>query len=157
MRLRSEKLLVSSLCFQMGKLVPLQRGGANGQDHGEAGEGEGVGPGRVQRGDVLPVARRGLYKPLTSPDPQLKGAWCPGGFNPHAYQAKTRFQRLLSNGWVNLYRYSAARSRTRMVGACTAAQLHPVDPWLESARFQPSSLLVSNVSSIWFQKFAFKC
>jgi hypothetical protein len=33
---------------------------------------------------------------LTPPDPQLKGAWYPGGFNPRTYQVKTRFQSLLS-------------------------------------------------------------
>jgi hypothetical protein len=31
---------------------------------------------------------------LTPPDPQLKGARCPGGFNPRAFHAKTRFQSL---------------------------------------------------------------
>jgi hypothetical protein len=29
---------------------------------------------------------------LTPPDPQLKGAWYPAGFNPCTYQVKTRFQ-----------------------------------------------------------------
>jgi hypothetical protein len=29
---------------------------------------------------------------LTPPDPQLKGAWYPGGFKPCTYQVKTRFQ-----------------------------------------------------------------
>ena len=33
---------------------------------------------------------------LTPPDPQLKSAWYPGGFNPCTYQVKTRFQNLLS-------------------------------------------------------------
>jgi hypothetical protein len=31
---------------------------------------------------------------LTPPDPQLKGAWYPGGFNPCTYQVKNRFQSL---------------------------------------------------------------
>jgi hypothetical protein len=30
----------------------------------------------------------------TPPDPQLKGAWYPGGFNPCTYQVKNRFQKL---------------------------------------------------------------
>jgi hypothetical protein len=29
---------------------------------------------------------------LTPPDPQLKGAWYPGGFNPCTCQVKNRFQ-----------------------------------------------------------------
>jgi hypothetical protein len=41
---------------------------------------------------------------LTPPDPQLKGAWYPGGFNPCAYQVKNRFQSLLSI--CNLRRYA---------------------------------------------------
>jgi hypothetical protein len=44
---------------------------------------------------------------LTPPDQQLKGAWYPGGFNPCTYQAKTRFQALLSNS--NLYRYGGGK------------------------------------------------
>jgi hypothetical protein len=31
---------------------------------------------------------------LTPPDPQLKGAWYPGGFNPGTYQVKNRFQNV---------------------------------------------------------------
>ena len=31
---------------------------------------------------------------LTPPDPQLKGAWCPGGFNPCSYHAQNRFQNV---------------------------------------------------------------
>jgi hypothetical protein len=31
---------------------------------------------------------------LTPPDPQLKGAWYPGGFNPCTYQVKTRCQNV---------------------------------------------------------------
>jgi hypothetical protein len=46
----------------------------------------------------------GLYKLLTSPDPQLKGAWYPSGFNPCTYQVKNRFQSLPFK--CNLYRYS---------------------------------------------------
>jgi hypothetical protein len=40
---------------------------------------------------------------LTPPDPQLKGAWYPGGFNPCAYQVKYRVQ-IFAFKWVNLYR-----------------------------------------------------
>jgi hypothetical protein len=29
---------------------------------------------------------------LIPPDPQLKGAWYPGGFNPRTYQVKNRFR-----------------------------------------------------------------
>ena len=31
---------------------------------------------------------------MTPPDPQLKGAWYPGGFNPRTYRVKTRFQNV---------------------------------------------------------------
>jgi hypothetical protein len=31
---------------------------------------------------------------LTPPDPQLKGAWYPGGFNPRTYQVENRFQNV---------------------------------------------------------------
>jgi hypothetical protein len=31
---------------------------------------------------------------LTPPDPQLKGAWYPGGFNPCAYHVENRFQNV---------------------------------------------------------------
>jgi hypothetical protein len=47
---------------------------------------------------------------LTPPDPQLKGAWYPGGFNPRAYHVETRFQNAPFK-WVNLRRYSMTRSR----------------------------------------------
>jgi hypothetical protein len=30
----------------------------------------------------------GAVRTLTPPDPYLKGAWCPGGFNPRTYQVK---------------------------------------------------------------------
>jgi hypothetical protein len=36
----------------------------------------------------------GRFPTLTPPDPQLKGAWYPGGFNPRTYQAKHRFQNV---------------------------------------------------------------
>ena len=41
---------------------------------------------------------------MTPPDPQLKGAWYLGGFNPCTYQVKTRFQTVPFK-W-NLHRYS---------------------------------------------------
>jgi hypothetical protein len=31
---------------------------------------------------------------LNPPDPYLKGAWYPGGFNPCAYEVKNRFQNV---------------------------------------------------------------
>jgi hypothetical protein len=37
----------------------------------------------------------GAVHTLTPPDPQLKGARYPGGFNPCAYEVKTWFQSLL--------------------------------------------------------------
>jgi hypothetical protein len=48
----------------------------------------------------------GLYR-LTPPDPQLKGAWYPGGFNPCTCQTKTWFQAFAFK--CNVYRYIAAR------------------------------------------------
>jgi superfamily II DNA/RNA helicase len=47
----------------------------------------------------------GRFPTLTPPDPQLKGAWYPGGFNPCTYQVKTRFQNEPFK-WVNLHRYA---------------------------------------------------
>jgi hypothetical protein len=44
---------------------------------------------------------------LTPPDPQLKGAWYPGGFNPCAYRVKTRFQNVPVK--CNLRRYTPGR------------------------------------------------
>jgi hypothetical protein len=41
---------------------------------------------------------------LAPPDPQLKGAWYPGGFNPRTYQVKNRFQTLRTK--CNLHRYT---------------------------------------------------
>jgi hypothetical protein len=40
--------------------------------------------------NIFKVGRR----TLTPPDPQLKGAWYPGGFNPCIYQVKNRFQNV---------------------------------------------------------------
>jgi hypothetical protein len=44
---------------------------------------------------------------LTPTDPQLKGAWYPGGFNPRTYQVKPRFQNVPFK--FNLYRYDEAQ------------------------------------------------
>jgi hypothetical protein len=44
---------------------------------------------------------------LTSPDPQLNGAWYSSGFNPCACQVKTRFQSLRFK-FFNLHRYVTA-------------------------------------------------
>jgi hypothetical protein len=48
--------------------------------------------------NIFKVGRR----TLTPPDPQLKGAWYPGGFNPCTYQVKNRFQNVLFK--FNLHR-----------------------------------------------------
>jgi hypothetical protein len=40
---------------------------------------------------------------LTPPDPQLKGAWYPGGFNPCTYRVKNRFQNVPFK--CNVHRY----------------------------------------------------
>jgi hypothetical protein len=40
---------------------------------------------------------------LTPPDPQLKGAWYPGGFKPCTYQVKNRYQNVPFK--CNLHRY----------------------------------------------------
>jgi hypothetical protein len=45
----------------------------------------------------------GLHSALTPPDPQLKGAWCPGGFNPCVYHVENRFQNVPFK--CSLYRY----------------------------------------------------
>jgi hypothetical protein len=41
---------------------------------------------------------------LTVPDPQLKGAWYPGSFNPCTYQVKNRFQNVPFK--CNAHRYN---------------------------------------------------
>jgi hypothetical protein len=77
---------------------------------GAGAEGDGqrhLQPARVPRRVVPRGHRRGgavLYS-LTPPDPQLKGAWYPDGFNPCAYQVKTRFQSFPFK-WVKSYRYN---------------------------------------------------
>jgi hypothetical protein len=43
---------------------------------------------------ILSQVNEAGRRALTSPDPQLKGAWYPGGFNPCTYQVKTRFQNV---------------------------------------------------------------
>jgi hypothetical protein len=51
---------------------------------------------------------------LTPPDPQLKCAWYPGGFNPCTYEVKTRFQNLPFSK-CNLYCYFAGGVRHNIV------------------------------------------
>jgi hypothetical protein len=63
--------MASKFAFKMGQLVPLQ-------------------PGAPRRGPRGGGARR----TLTPHDPQLKGAWYPGGFNPCVYRVKNGFQNV---------------------------------------------------------------
>jgi hypothetical protein len=85
---------------------------------------------------------------LTPPDPQLKGAWCPGGFNPCTYQVKKRFQNLPFK--FDLHRYNTVscekveRLKTEAVrlkaeltvgGAVRVKSSRPIA--LESACFNP--------------------
>jgi hypothetical protein len=62
---------------------------------------------------------------LTPPDPQLKGAWYPGGFNPCTYQVKSRFQTLLSK--CNLHRYTAVTYEHDYRGKKTNKPVLPSD------------------------------
>jgi hypothetical protein len=72
---------------------------------GDRGRRGAVGGGRgAVRAHHAVVGRR----PLTPPDPQLKAAWYPGGFNPCAYHVKIRFQSLLSKR--NLHRYAVGQA-----------------------------------------------
>jgi hypothetical protein len=60
--------------------------------------------------DVMEKNRRctvGPWCTLNPPDPQLKGAWYPGGFNPRTHQVKTRFQSLPFTKMQHLRRSSA--------------------------------------------------
>ena len=79
---------------------------------------------------------------MTPPDPQLKGAWYPGCFNPCTYQAKNRFQDLPFK--FNLRRYITGRvwenrKRITLPASSLAAymvglyKLNPADPQLETA------------------------
>jgi hypothetical protein len=65
---------------------------------------------RLQDADAS--VRGGGRCTLTPPDPQLKGAWYPGGFNPCTYCVRNRFQSLPFT--VNLHRYSEARGDERV-------------------------------------------
>ena len=52
---------------------------------------------------------------MTPPDPQLKGAWYPGVFNPRTYRVKTRFQNAPNLPFkCNLRRYSEGASDQRI-------------------------------------------
>jgi hypothetical protein len=70
---------------------------------------------------------------LTPPDPQLKGAWYPGAFNPCAYQvkkpvSKCAFQMQFAPLHPDLLEELATMARRRAldeVGRCT---LTPPDP-----------------------------
>jgi hypothetical protein len=53
---------------------------------------------------------------LTPPDPQLKGAWYPGGFNPCTYHAKNRFQSFAFQ-IQNLHRYDEALVKAGLMPA----------------------------------------
>jgi hypothetical protein len=52
--------------------------------------------------------RKAGRRTLTPPDPQLKGAWYPGGFNPCTYQVKKTVPKFAFQVH-SLHRYSAAR------------------------------------------------
>jgi hypothetical protein len=70
---------------------------------------------------------------LTPPDPQLKGAWYPGGFNPCTYQVKKPVSKLcLSNATVR--RYAPAPSRRRL------------------ARWRAAGTCSSPISACWFNR-----
>jgi hypothetical protein len=68
---------------------------------------------------------------LTPPDPQLKGARYPGGFNPCTYQAKKPVSKFcLSQVHNNLHRYNGGGAVLRApkwtpVGLCTLNQVDP--------------------------------
>jgi hypothetical protein len=55
---------------------------------------------------------------LIPPDPQLKGAWYPGGFNPRTYRVKNRFQNVPFKR--NLHHYAAVK-----MAGISAASLKP--------------------------------
>jgi hypothetical protein len=133
----------SSLCFQMGQLVPLLRGEEAHRVQrakirrlplgvgGAAGGRRGAFPASAGRAVSQELPRRGAEDlhavgrcTLTPPDPYLKGAWYPGGLNPCTYQVKTRFQDLPFK--CNLHRYNAAVSRVRAhLPLALPADLHP--------------------------------
>jgi hypothetical protein len=59
---------------------------------------------RRPRATPRTASRWGGRCTLTPPDPQLKGAWFPGGFNPCVYRVRTRFQNVAFK--CNLRRYA---------------------------------------------------
>jgi hypothetical protein len=66
-------------------------------------------------------AHGGGRRALTPPDPQLKGAWYPRGFNPRTYQSKTRFQDLPFQN-ATLHRYTAGMQKNPLAPAGGAPQ-----------------------------------
>jgi hypothetical protein len=63
---------------------------------------------------------------LSPPDPQLKGAWYPGGFNPCPDRVKTRFQDVPFKTQRNVRRYCEDENANNYeVGLCTLNQVDP--------------------------------
>jgi hypothetical protein len=69
-------------------------------------------------GDVFAFTTEVGQCALTPPDPQLKGAWYPGGFKPCTYQVKTQFQNLLSNSTCTATPRSTSASNTGCQSWC---------------------------------------
>jgi hypothetical protein len=71
---------------------------------------------------------------MTPPDPQLKGAWYQGGFNPCTYQVKTRIQNIPFE--CNLHRYKADLAAAALK---KASLLNP-----NASTYTPTSAAVGN-------------
>jgi hypothetical protein len=116
------------------------------RDRADAAAG-GVRGGAERGGGGAGQARWGLYTLLTPPDPQLKGAWYPGGFNPCTYQVRNPVSKCAFSK-CNLHRYSAGPTRARRTPrwGCTG--------WIQlthSARNRLVSTLEPMKGKNWFQ------
>jgi hypothetical protein len=84
-------------------------------------------PRRVGRASV------GLYT-LTPPDPQLKGAWYPGGFNPCDYQVKKLVSKFAFQMQLVPLRIGATKPQQQAAAVAGQGEkkpygpLHPLDP-----------------------------
>jgi hypothetical protein len=86
---------------------------------------------------------------LTPHDPQLKGAWYPGGFNPCAYEVRSWFQSLLSTK-CNLCRYCKSKKTTdaaeeEVVAAKEALKL------AVGGLYKLNAVVTHSLKGAWFQ------
>jgi hypothetical protein len=67
---------------------------------------------------------------LTPPDPQLKGAWYPGGFKPCTCQVKTRFQNVAFKRYIQEEAVEESIEAAAEAGETPAAAEGDAAAWL---------------------------